>query len=152
MLGLLARRATIFAGTVAMAVGCAATPVVTSPAPGKLMEVSWYQPVRTSSVIGAYERPTATRLWLFVEHGIDFHWYSPDGPASGDAESDLHIMLSSSDLRVVGYANGLPVGFHAGRMLVGRHDFGPVSEGDTIEFTSSGIVVAGRDAGPIPES
>jgi hypothetical protein len=142
----------MFAGMALLLVGCSTAPCVTSPARGKLMAVSWYQPVRTSLVIGTYERPVATRFWLFAEQSIDFHWYTPNGPAPCDEESESYILLSSSDLRVVAYANGLPVGFHAGRLLVGTHDYGPIAEGDTIEFTASGIVVAGRDAGPVPES
>jgi hypothetical protein len=55
------------------------------------------------------------------------------------------------DLTVIGEVNGLPIALHSRRLLVGKDDFGPVADGETVEFTLSGIIVAGTYVGKIPE-
>jgi hypothetical protein len=144
-------RSLIVSAAVLMA-GCASTPCVTSSAPGGLIDIRLHEQVRTSFVIGHFERLATKQFWLFAEDNIDFHFYSQTGPEPSQLTSDYWILLPSPDIRVIAYVNGLPVGFHCGRLLVGTHDFGPIAEGDTVEFTASGIVVEGQQRGAIPQS
>jgi hypothetical protein len=160
---MLSRSAALVVGAAAFLAGCSATPSVTSSAPGKVFTVYKTEPVCSGIDIFGFDlfsitRPVRTRFWVFAEDGMAFLFDPPNGPAPSEREPRMHWVAQEPALTVIAEVNGLPVALHLGHLLVGVspahcwRDYGPVTDGETVEFTADGIVVDGQNRGAIPGS
>ena len=158
----LIRQAAVVASIAVPLIGCSATPSVTSPAQGKVFEVLKAEPKQSGIAVLGFDlfsitRHVQTRFWVFAEDGIGFVFDPSDVGSQHNGEPYIHwVTPSSPDLTGFAEVNGLPVAVHLGHLLVSTspslhwRDYGPIADGETIEFTASGILVDGRYRGALP--
>jgi len=123
---------------------------VTTEAP-----VHGIQVARVEPSWGADTTPAQINFWLYAEDALDFQVCGfpgvPMKVAGGPVGEPVGVFSFGPSLETIGGVNGLPVSLHAGHLLIGNSDFGPIESHDTVEFTQQGLLVSGAYRGSLPE-
>jgi len=135
----------LLAASLALAAGCASTPQNTTGVPGGTVKVLRVERRNTPFLGGTLFRQVETRFWVFAEDGVPYTVL--ESGTVHDQPEDFTVVAWGQGLLPIGELDGQPVRVHYQQLLIGTQEFGPVEDGDTVEFTKQGVFVGGEFRG-----